>query len=127
MPTDTNTPTSTVPIDPTATTPAAQPPSDPATSQSSAAGAKIMPDDFTKRRFQILAEVGEAIAEMSNGRGFETNLYLAEQGINNFLEEMDKLDLAPEVIQGMHNLMSTLKQLIKDQMQIRSKIVQQNF
>ncbi|MDQ6985212.1 MAG: hypothetical protein Q9M91_02830 [Candidatus Dojkabacteria bacterium] len=73
---------------------------------------KIKPDPETLERCINLSRVGVAINSTQSESGFGTNFFVARESLNKFKEGVDKLDLSPEIVKGITDLINYLHKKI---------------
>lgn len=76
----------------------------------------IQTDEETKKRIKNLSIVGKAISEITNENMGQTNVFLAKTALKEFEEGILKLELDPESLEGMRNLVRYLNSILDKQM-----------
>lgn len=67
----------------------------------------------TLRRIELLAKVGDALFEINNELKGETVYFLAHSALEEFKEEISKLELSSEVLAGIQKLINYLETKLK--------------
>jgi hypothetical protein len=62
---------------------------------------KIQPDEPTKKRFELLGRMGDALFQISNEAAGENEYFLAKSAIQEFESEVDKVELESNVLDGV--------------------------
>lgn len=68
----------------------------------------MQPDPDTLERIKNLAYVGNALFEISNEVGGNTDMYLAKDALQRYKEGLSKLTLPEDLAKGMANLIAYL-------------------
>lgn len=68
----------------------------------------MQPDPDTIERIKNLAYVGNALFEISNEVGGNTDMYLAKDSLQKFKAGIEKLELPEDLAKGMQNLIAYL-------------------
>lgn len=79
---------------------------------------KFQPDEPTKDRIKNLAEVGIALMQATNDDSYQTNFYAAKESLKRFEKGIDALNLDPESLDGMKNLIKYLDKKIDRRLEI---------
>ncbi len=73
---------------------------------------KIQPDEPTMERLRNLAPIGDLLFEVSNDNSEET-YFLAKSSLGKFKDGITKLELPPQIMKGMLNLIKYLETKIE--------------